>query len=367
MMAALCRGAQAGEVTWGGGGLFLWDFDRSAEVSSNHNTGVNKTTTLQKNVAFDMFWLDADARINDDLSFSARLSNISAAKWNALMVEGTGSAGSEVISFQHAYAGFNFPATDLRFRVGLLPVDRNMEPLQAHFTPQKTSWGSFWKATMGNIEGVNVQFPVSSGAVNMEGDLTISKFKNGDGRKVVSVPGHPDVITADDDWTDLIASLPMTMGKFQFRPLAAVRSSVGKGGARFTEGFTSSYNYSKGFNVSLGAGYSAYNSGDGVNSSDPDAENSRTVFVRVVPTVGVGKGQLMLDLKYSTFLDKSKTRDVLHRYPVADLKYSFKVHNNLTIVFPFVRYLGESYKDRNTKIRYTKDRLCAYIVFVVMV
>lgn len=360
--------ARSADIKWGGGGLFLWDYDSSAEVRNNKTTGVMKKTTLRKNVVFNMYWLDADAKINDDLSFSARLSNMSAAKWNALMVEGTGSSGSEVVAFQHAYASFNAPShPSLKFNVGLLPVDRNMEPLQAHFTPQQTSWSSFWKATMGNIEGVNVQFPVHSGATKIKGGVTVSKFQNGTGRKVVSQTGVPDVVVPDNDQVDTIVSFPVSRGAFQFTPLAALRYSVSGLPPRATYGFTSSYVYSPRFNISLGTGFSSCDTGYPRGSADPNAQDNRTMFLRFVPAFGLGKGQLMLDMKYSTYLDRNAARNVFYRYPVVDLKYSFKMHENLTIVFPFVRYLGASYKDPNTNIHYSKDRVCTYFVVVVVI
>jgi hypothetical protein len=355
--------ARAQDIKWSGGGLFLVDYDRSTAVNDNRNSGVTKITTQEKNVVFGMYWLDADAEINKNLSFGARLSNISASMWNALMVEGS-TASSQWVTFQHAYVKFNANPLPLVFRVGLLPVDRNMEPLQAHFTPQKTSWGSFWKATMGNILGVNVQFPILSGETKIDGDVTVSKFKNGDGRIVVRETGKPDTIVPDDDSLDTIVAFAISRGLFQIKPLMAVRSPVGGPFSRLTYGFTGFYNYSPRFSISFGMGFSALSTGNPRNSTDPNAQDNRTMFLRLVPVVSLGPGNLTCDLKYSTYVDKSKEKDVLYRYPVADFKYSFKVHENLTIVFPFVRYLGEFNNNDNTDIHYSKNRLCTYIVLV---
>jgi hypothetical protein len=358
------------DITFGGGVLSLYMYDYYNDKLSTPAT--TKETAQGKNVTFNLIWLDTDAKINDKLSISTRLSNLSSTKWDAIML-GDPDSTVPFVSFQYAY--MKFALEKAAVMIGLLSVDRNMEPLEAHYTPMKTSWKSFWKATMGSMEGFNVEYPLyEKEAVKAKGDITVAKYAPGEGEKTIHQTGIPDTTVYEYDSIDYILSFPIAYQTWSVKPVFALRTcadgndaATGGSDYRFTWGLTGAHTFSKAVSLSAGVGISSFNNSHTRDLPGHSPQNNETVFLRVVPVVKLAKGSLTLDMKYSNYLDKSRQQKVLYHYPVADLKYSFKVHNNLTIVAPFFRFLGEYYDDDNLRVHYQKNRLCTYIVFVAMI
>lgn len=371
----------AAEFEFSGGGLSMFTLDISFDKLEYESDSTVKTNYRTDRI-IHWFWLDANLELNNYFSFGTRICNMSAEKLASLDL---GNEVDEVSWASFQYGFIELKTKPVIIKTGLLPVDRNIEPLECHFTPQKTSWTSFWKSTLGAIPGFSLNIPLIHGKDDnklMEQsqktrfalEFTFSTHNNGKGKTVVERTGMPDSCNYDWDTWDLIFSMPISSGGFSIKPLIAVRTcndgcnpKTGDGDMRISFGFSSKYKIWDNFIIPFGAGFSSF---DNKNTRDIEgyiSQKNSTMFFRIAPAIAIGPGKLICDMKYSTFKDKTGENNVIYQYPAADLKYIIQVHKYLTIVGPRVRIFSEFYDDANKGEKYSKFRFCPEFILVLMI
>ncbi|MDD5092414.1 MAG: hypothetical protein PHQ23_16055 [Candidatus Wallbacteria bacterium] len=365
----------AAEYKFSGGALTLMRNDYSVERSFNYNTRIQKKTTKENFSTVDWYWMDADAKVTSDLSFSFRLCNMTASKLNSLNLNET-QQDVEWLSFQYGY--IQCLEKNRTYRLGLVPVDRNAEPLEVHFTPQKTSWTSFWNSTLGSVRGGAIHWKQINKcasnevqpAFNIDASFVVSVNNDGAGTTVIQQALTSEVRIEDRDSLDFIVSFPMTRKQLSLTPVLALRTKEdgarpddGKGDTRFSYGLTGQKKYSSKLTVPFGIGFTSFDNDRTRFVKGHARQDNESMYVRISPNYAVGKGRLVCELKYSTFEDHSKAATVTHKYPSVDVKYISRFKEKLVTLAPRVRFFGEYYKDPNTNVKYSKIRFCPEVVF----
>jgi len=391
------------DVKFRGGAVSMLHLEYLSETSDYPETDFSREVTQEKTLTYHIYWLEANAEVNSNLSFDARISNANATKLWRWTAEGEPQEDVAWISFQYAY--MNVKTVPATFKIGLLAVDRANEPLEAHFTPKKTSWTPFVAATMGSLKGASINIPLVGGKTSgasgfgLATDFTVSVHSAGTGKTTIK---EKSVIPPEEkkyNWPslDFILRFPVSAGTFSIEPLFALRTfaddtlrfnpSDGKGDHRFSYGFTGSYRISRKFDLGYGLGFSSFNNehteGEFVGSriisnQVVDVFNSKqhnsTMFAKLRPNLIIGQGALIGEVKYSTFNDKSFDEDFTFHYVNASILYFFRAYKRLMLM-PCLRFFGEFYDNPNKHeeddanvigpVEYSKIRICPQMIVVL--
>ncbi|MDD2717369.1 MAG: hypothetical protein PHW04_15880 [Candidatus Wallbacteria bacterium] len=366
------------EFKFSGGALTLMRDEHSVEKIRNYTTHIEKKTSKDQFSSINWYWLDADRDLNEDISLAFRVCNITASKLNNITLEQTGGDEVEWLSFQYAY--MKIDNENQAYRLGLVPVNRNDEPLEVHFTPMKTSWTSFWNSTLGSVKGAAISWD----AINKKGkptrevedrptidaNFTVAINTDGRGNTIIQQAGTKEIKTMDDQSLDFVLSFPVESKAFRLKPILALRTMAdgsrpddGKGDYRFSYGFTGEKDVSKKLKVPFGIGWSSFENNSTRNVTGHAYQNNDSMYMRVAPAFSLNKGKLVCELKYSTYNDLSKASAVLHKYPALDIKYISIYKKKLITLAPRVRFFGETYTDENTNTKYAKVRIAPEVIF----
>ena len=392
----------AGKLNLSGGAATFLHFERLKETSNFPETAYTKEVVQLKNLTYNIYWLDASARLNPAIDFTTRISNVSATRLWRWTMEGEPQDDTAWMSFQYAYIGVKSKST--RFELGYLAVDRANEPLEAHFTPQKTAWTPFAVATMGSIRGASVSLPLKGRAMEKnrppflrtEGlalglDFTTGINTDGTG---VTTTRQPNLDPAESKTynppsLDFILRFPLATGALRLEPLLALRSHAdedlesnphnGHGDWRGSYGFTGSYIFSPAFSARGGIGFSRFSNvhtrnqflgtkvvGDQAVEVYSAVKDNATTYMTLRPQWQLGPGALIGEVKYSTYRDNAAVQAYTNHYLNASVMYFVRVYPQLMIM-PTLRYYRQSYDNPNehAQVDYDKSRVCPQLLLAL--
>jgi hypothetical protein len=392
-----------GHVEFSGGAATFLHFEHSSEEAKYPETAYKRETTQDKQLTYHIYWLDAKAEINDALSFTARLSNTNATKLWKWTMDGEPQEDIAWIAFQYGYMSVKTGFAD--FAIGLLEVDRANEPLEVHFTPDRTAWTPYGVATRGSIKGASIRRPLlgrpvdmrlppqlrRSQALSIAGDLTVGVHAEGTGKTTVKsdTVEPPEETTYNWPSLDFILRFPIYKGPLALEPLVALRSHAddalkcnpgnGKGDWRTSLGFSGNYTFTRSVSARVGVGYSSFSNdhtrdaymgsrvvGDQVVELYNATQDNASLYLTFRPQLMIGGSALIADVKYSIFENRAPEQTFDTHYLNASLLYFWRYRTKLMLM-PMLRVYSQSYENPNDheRVDYSKVRVCPQFLVAV--
>lgn len=396
-------GVARSRVEFSGGAATFVHCEHMSEEARYAETHYERETTTDKELTYYIFWLDAKAGINDALSFTGRLSNTNATRLWRWTMDGEPQDDLAWVAFQYAYVTVQTVPAEVAF--GLLEVDRANEPLEVHYTPDRTAWTPYAIATRGSLKGVSIRRhllgkPVDrrlppqlrrSERLSVGSDLALGVHAEGTGRTTVSAGTVEPSEEKTYNWPslDFIMRFPIYRGSLSLEPLVALRSHAddalkcnpdnGKGDWRTSLGFAGSYTFSPRLSARVGLGYSSFSNddtrgaymgsrvvGDQVVELFNAAQDNATLYMTFRPQLMLGGNALVADLKYSVFENRAPERAFDTRYLNASLLYFWRYKTKLMLM-PMLRLYAQNYENPNDheRVDYSKIRICPQLLVAV--
>lgn len=390
------------KVELSGGAATFLTFERLRETSTHSETAYSKEVTQLKNLTYHIYWLDLRSRLNEALDFNARISNTNATKLWRWTMEGEPQDDLAWMSFQYAYLGVKVRSAHLDF--GYLSVDRANEPLEAHFTPDRTAWTPLAVATMGSLRGVSLAVPLlgrlpdrnalpglPSKAPSLGLSFTTAVNSDGTGMTTIKETDVDPQETKKYNWPslDFILRIPYSAGGLSFEPLLAVRTHAdedlksspgdGKGDCRLSGGLTGNYAFSSKVSLRCGLGFSRFRNpdtrdeflgtrvvGDQTVDVYSAVKDNATVYLTCRPQWRLGPGALIGEVKYSTYRNAAPDLAFTTHYANASVMYFLRFHERLMFM-PTLRLYTQSYDNPNEQeeVDYSKTRICPQALIAV--
>jgi len=395
--------APASRVTLSGGAATFVHFERMSEEARYPETAYTRETTSDKELTYYIYWLDVKAQLNDALSFTGRLSNTNATRLWRWTMDGEPQDDLAWVAFQYAYVTVRTAPAEFAF--GLLEVDRANEPLEVHYTPDRTAWTPYGVATRGSLKGVSIRRQLLGPAVDRRlppqlrrsetlsagADLTLGVHAEGTGKTTVESETVTPSVKTTYNWPslDFILRFPIYRGRYFLEPVVALRSHAddvlkcdpdnGRGDWRTSLGFAGTCAFSPRVSARAGIGYSRFRNddtrgaylgsrvvGDQVVELFNAEQDNASLYLTLRPQITFGGNALIADVKYSVYENRAPERTFDTTYVNASLLWFWRYRTQLMLM-PALRVYAQSYENPNEheRVDYSKVRICPQLLVAV--